>query len=53
MGDRIGRSGLEKVYEFELRGVKGRESVMVDARNRVRDTTGQPPTTGRQKPDGT
>ena len=22
MGDRIGRSGLEKVYELELRGVK-------------------------------
>ena len=39
MGDHIGRSGLERVYELELRGVKGRESVMVDARNRVRDTT--------------
>ena len=38
MGDRIGRSGLERVYELELRGVKGRESVRVDARNRVRDT---------------
>ena len=38
MGDRIGRSGLEKVYELELRGVKGRESVMVDARNQVRNT---------------
>jgi len=38
LGDRIGRSGLEKVYELELRGVKGRESVLVDARNRVRDT---------------
>ncbi|MAC17457.1 MAG: peptidoglycan glycosyltransferase [Flavobacteriales bacterium] len=37
MGDRIGRSGLEQVYELELRGVKGRESVMVDVRNRVRD----------------
>lgn len=37
MGDRIGKSGLERVYEFELRGVKGRESVMVDARNRVRN----------------
>lgn len=40
MGDRIGRSGLERVYEFELRGVKGRESVLVDARNRVRNTVG-------------
>lgn len=39
MGDRIGRSGLERVYELELRGVKGRESVMVDARNRVRDAS--------------
>lgn len=39
MGDRIGRSGLERVYELELRGVKGRESVMVDARNQVRDTS--------------
>lgn len=37
LGDRIGRSGLESVYELELRGIKGRESVMVDARNRVRD----------------
>ncbi len=39
LGDRIGRSGLERVYELELRGVKGRESVLVDARNRVRNTT--------------
>lgn len=39
MGDRIGRSGLERVYELELRGVKGRESVVVDARNRVRNTS--------------
>ncbi len=39
LGDRIGRSGLEKVYELELRGVKGRESVFVDARNRIRDTS--------------
>jgi len=38
LGDNIGKSGLEQVYELELRGVKGRESVMVDARNRVRDT---------------
>ena len=47
MGDRIGRSGLERIYELELRGVKGRESVVVDARNRVRDTaTGE----GNDKP---
>jgi len=39
MGDRIGRSGLEKVYELELRGIKGRESVMVDARNQVRNNS--------------
>jgi penicillin-binding protein 2 len=38
MGDHIGRSGLERVYELELRGVKGRTSVLVDARNRVRNT---------------
>ena len=37
LGDHIGRTGLEKVYELELRGIKGRASVMVDARNRVRD----------------
>ena len=37
LGDHIGRSGLEKVYELELRGIKGRASVMVDARNRVRN----------------
>lgn len=39
MGDHKGKSGLERVYEWELRGVKGRESVMVDARNRVRNTS--------------
>ncbi len=38
MGDHIGRSGLERVYELELRGVKGRTSVLVDARNRIRNT---------------
>ena len=38
LGDRKGKSGLERVYELELRGVKGRESVLVDARNRIRDT---------------
>ncbi len=37
LGDHIGKSGLEKVYELELRGVKGRASVAVDARNRVRN----------------
>lgn len=37
MGDHIGKSGLEQVYEYELRGVKGRTSVLVDARNRIRE----------------
>lgn len=36
MGDYLGKTGLEAIYERELRGVKGRRSVVVDARNRVR-----------------
>jgi penicillin-binding protein 2 len=34
MGDYIGKSGLEKFYEKELRGKKGIEIVMVDVHNR-------------------
>ncbi|MBN2173449.1 MAG: penicillin-binding protein 2 [Bacteroidales bacterium] len=34
MGDYIGKSGLEKFYEPELRGKKGIEVVMVDVHNR-------------------
>jgi penicillin-binding protein 2 len=34
IGDYIGKSGLEKFYEEELRGVKGVEIVMVDVHNR-------------------
>lgn len=34
MGDYIGKSGLEKFYEKELRGKKGVEIVMVDVHNR-------------------
>jgi len=37
LGDHLGKTGIEKVYELELRGVKGRTSVAVDARNRVRN----------------
>jgi penicillin-binding protein 2 len=34
MGDYIGISGIEKAYEEELRGVKGRRIVLVDVHNR-------------------
>jgi len=34
-GDYIGKSGIEKVYESELRGVKGTEVFMVDVLGRV------------------
>jgi len=34
MGDYIGKSGLERFYEEELRGKKGVEVVMVDVHNR-------------------
>lgn len=34
MGDYIGKSGIEKSYEKELRGVKGLKVVMVDVHNR-------------------
>ncbi len=34
MGDYIGKSGLEKFHEKELRGVKGTNVVMVDVHNR-------------------
>ena len=36
LGDYIGKSGLEKFYENELRGRKGAEFVMVDVFNRVK-----------------
>lgn len=36
LGDYIGKSGLEKNYEKELRGSKGSEYVMVDVFNRVK-----------------
>lgn len=36
LGDYIGKSGLEKHYEKELRGSKGAEYVMVDVFNRVK-----------------
>src|SRR5574344_705134 len=35
MGDYIGISGIEKSYEEELRGVKGRRMVLVDVHSRV------------------
>ena len=34
MGDYIGISGIEKAYEKELRGVKGKKMVLVDVHNR-------------------
>ena len=34
MGDYIGISGIEKAYEEELRGVKGKKLVLVDVHNR-------------------
>ncbi len=34
MGDYIGISGIEKAYEEELRGVKGKRIVLVDVHNR-------------------
>lgn len=36
LGDYIGKSGLEKYYESELRGTKGAEFVMVDVFNRIK-----------------
>ncbi len=33
-GDFVGKSGIEKFYEKELRGIKGRRVVMVDVHNR-------------------
>jgi penicillin-binding protein 2 len=36
LGDFKGKTGLESIYEEALRGEKGRRSVVVDARNRVR-----------------
>lgn len=35
-GDYIGVSGLEKVYEKELRGIKGVRNSMVDVHNRIK-----------------
>ena len=34
MGDYIGKSGIEKAYESVLRGVKGKQKVLVDVHNR-------------------
>jgi len=36
LGDYIGISGIEKAYEQELRGTKGKRVVLVDVHNRVR-----------------
>jgi len=36
LGDYIGISGIEKAYEQELRGVKGKSVVLVDVHNRER-----------------
>lgn len=37
-GDYIGKSGVEKTYEKELRGEKGAEYVLVDVRNNVQES---------------
>ncbi len=34
MGDYIGKSGIEKAYETVLRGIKGKQKVLVDVHNR-------------------
>ena len=33
-GDMVGRSGVERMFEDQLRGVPGRERIVVDARGR-------------------
>lgn len=38
LGDYIGISGIEKTYEAELRGVKGKRVVLVDVHNREKGT---------------
>ncbi len=46
-GDSIGKSGLEKRYEADLRGVEGIQEVEVDARgNRLRTVSTTPPVDG-------
>jgi penicillin-binding protein 2 len=37
-GDDIGKTGIEQTYESVLRGVPGRDKVLVDSRNRAVDT---------------
>ena len=39
-GDYIGKSGIEKSYEKELRGVKGLKVMMVDVHNRIMGSYG-------------
>ncbi|MBN2361032.1 MAG: penicillin-binding protein 2 [Deltaproteobacteria bacterium] len=56
MGDFIGRSGIERTYERELRGIDGFERVVVDAKGRrmgedrgralLGDDRGEPPQPG-------
>jgi penicillin-binding protein 2 len=38
LGDSIGRRGVEKTYEGELRGTDGRETVIVDSKGRSQST---------------
>lgn len=37
-GDYIGKSGIESVYEEQLRGIKGSKYVLVDVRNNIQES---------------
>lgn len=39
LGDTIGREGIERTYQKDLRGVDGTEKVVVDAKGRRQDTS--------------
>jgi penicillin-binding protein 2 len=48
LSDSIGKTGLEKTYETELRGVYGTEKIEVDARGKERNVLSiDPPTPGK------
>ena len=49
-GETVGKSGLEKLYNEQLRGVSGLQLVEVDARNRVSPRSVSPPSLFIQKP---
>ncbi len=43
LGDRVGRSGVEQVYEEKLRGRDGKDLVEVDAQGKILRTLGRDP----------